>query len=82
MPVSGHPELEVLVGADLGQRTQLEPVVFGRLFKLQVFGGFGGARGRGPPRRAAVERERTRQVAGIGCNLNQTARWANIHALW
>ena len=42
MPVSGHPELEVLVGADLGQRTQLEPVVFGRQFKLQVFGGFGG----------------------------------------
>ena len=39
MPVSGHPELEVLVGADLGQRTQLEPVVFGRQFKLQVFGG-------------------------------------------
>ena len=29
---------------------------------------------------AAVERERTRQVAGIGCNLNQTARWANTHA--
>ena len=28
---------------------------------------------------AAVERERTRQVAGIGCNLNQTARWANTH---
>ena len=40
--MSGHPELEVLVGADLGQRTQLEPVVFGRQFKLQVFGGFGG----------------------------------------
>ena len=39
MPVSGHPELEVLVGADLGQRTQLEPVVLGRQFKLQVFGG-------------------------------------------
>ena len=27
---------------DLGQRTQLEPVVFGRQFKLQVFGSFGG----------------------------------------
>ena len=42
--MSGHPELEVLVGADLGQRTQLEPVVLGRQFKLQVFGGFGGFR--------------------------------------
>ena len=27
-----------------------------------------------------VERERTRQVARIGNNLNQLARWANIHA--
>ncbi|MCY4030017.1 MAG: MobC family plasmid mobilization relaxosome protein [Acidobacteria bacterium] len=29
---------------------------------------------------AAVERERTRQVARIGNNLNQIARWANTHA--
>ena len=28
---------------------------------------------------AEVKRERTREVAGIGCNLNQTARWANTH---
>ncbi len=28
----------------------------------------------------AVERERTRQVARIGNNLNQLARWANTHA--
>ena len=28
----------------------------------------------------AVERERTRQIARIGNNLNQLARWANIHA--
>ena len=28
---------------------------------------------------AEVERERTRQVARIGNNLNQVARWANIH---
>ncbi|MDE0124247.1 MAG: MobC family plasmid mobilization relaxosome protein, partial [Bryobacterales bacterium] len=27
----------------------------------------------------AVERERTRQVARIGNNLNQIARWANTH---
>ena len=27
-----------------------------------------------------VERERTRQVARIGNNLNQIARWANTHA--
>ena len=27
----------------------------------------------------AVERERTRQVARIGSNLNQIARWANTH---
>ena len=27
-----------------------------------------------------VERERTRQVARIGSNLNQLARWANRHA--
>ena len=26
-----------------------------------------------------VERERTRQVARIGSNLNQIARWANTH---
>ena len=31
-------------------------------------------------RAAAVERERTRQVARIGNNLNQIARWANTHA--
>ena len=29
---------------------------------------------------AEVERERTRQVARIGNNLNQVARWANTHA--
>ena len=29
---------------------------------------------------AAVERERTRQVARVGSNLNQIARWANTHA--
>ena len=29
----------------------------------------------------AVERERTRQIARIGNNLNQLARWANTHAL-
>ena len=29
---------------------------------------------------AQVERERTRQVARIGNNLNQIARWANTHA--
>ena len=29
---------------------------------------------------AAVERERTRQVARIGNNLNQIARWANTYA--
>ena len=29
---------------------------------------------------AAAERERTRQVARIGNNLNQFARWANRHA--
>ncbi len=29
---------------------------------------------------AAIERERTRQVARIGNNLNQLARWANTHA--
>ena len=29
---------------------------------------------------AAVERERTRQVARIGTNLNQIARWANTFA--
>lgn len=28
-------------------------------------------------RAAAIERERTRQVARIGSNLNQIARWAN-----
>ena len=28
----------------------------------------------------AVERERTGQVARIGNNLNQLARWANTHA--
>ena len=28
---------------------------------------------------AAVERERTRELARIGNNLNQLARWANIH---
>ncbi len=28
----------------------------------------------------AVERERSRQVARIGNNLNQLARWANTHA--
>ena len=27
----------------------------------------------------AVERERTRQIARIGNNLNQLARWANTH---
>ena len=29
---------------------------------------------------ADVERERTRQIARIGNNLNQIARWANTHA--
>ena len=29
---------------------------------------------------AEVERERTKQVARIGNNLNQIARWANTHA--
>ena len=29
---------------------------------------------------AEVERERTRQIARIGNNLNQIARWANAHA--
>ena len=29
---------------------------------------------------AEAERERTRQVARIGNNLNQIARWANTHA--
>ena len=29
---------------------------------------------------ADVERERTRQIARIGKNLNQVARWANTHA--
>ena len=29
---------------------------------------------------AAVERERTRQVARLGSNLNQIARWANTYA--
>ena len=29
---------------------------------------------------AEVERERTRQIARIGNNLNQIARWANTHA--
>ena len=28
----------------------------------------------------AIERERTRQIARIGSNLNQLARWANTHA--
>ena len=28
----------------------------------------------------AIERERTRQIARIGNNLNQLARWANTHA--
>ena len=28
----------------------------------------------------SVERERTRQIARIGNNLNQLARWANTHA--
>ena len=27
-----------------------------------------------------MERERTRQIARIGNNLNQIARWANTHA--
>ena len=36
-------------------------------------------RGRGPRRQFAVERERTRQVARIGSNLNQLARWANTY---
>ena len=29
---------------------------------------------------AEVERERTRELARIGSNLNQLARWANTHA--
>ena len=29
---------------------------------------------------AEVERERTRQIARVGNNLNQIARWANTHA--
>jgi len=33
-----------------------------------------------PPSARAVERERTRQIALIGNNLNQLARWANTHA--
>ena len=33
---------------------------------------------RGSPARA-VERERTRQIARIGSNLNQIARWAHTH---
>ena len=40
MPVSGHPEFSS--GQTLGSELSLEPVVFGRQFKLQVFGGFGG----------------------------------------
>ena len=32
-----------------------------------------------PARAAEVERERTREVARIGNNLNQVARWANTH---
>ena len=28
---------------------------------------------------AELERERTRELARIGSNLNQLARWANIH---
>ena len=28
----------------------------------------------------AIERERTRQIARVGNNLNQLARWANTHA--
>ena len=31
------------------------------------------------PVAAAIERERSRQVARIGNNLNQLARWANTH---
>ena len=30
-------------------------------------------------RRADLERERTRELARIGSNLNQLARWANTH---
>ena len=29
--------------------------------------------------RAAIERDRTLQLARIGSNLNQVARWANTH---
>ena len=31
------------------------------------------------PAATAIERERNRQVARIGNNLNQLARWANTH---
>ena len=31
------------------------------------------------PDRARIERERTLQIARIGANLNQIARWANTH---
>ena len=31
------------------------------------------------PDRAAIERDRTLQLARIGNNLNQVARWANAH---
>ena len=41
--------------------------------------GAAGGRGETAPARA-VERERTRQIARIGNNLNQLARWANTHA--
>ena len=30
-------------------------------------------------RRSELERERTRELARIGSNLNQIARWANTH---
>ena len=33
----------------------------------------------GPPAAAEVERERIRELARIGSNLNQIARWANTH---
>ena len=32
-----------------------------------------------PPAAADIQRERSRQVARIGNNLNQLARWANTH---
>ena len=35
--------------------------------------------GRWTPAGAAVERERTREIARIGRNLNQIARWVNGH---